>query len=147
LRKYKLDPDKFPRVRRNIILAYILMALVALGVIYLYIQEALFGQAWTLIPFILVVFAAAGWFALRQRQKVWEEFQLMVKDNALFRRTPKSPEIRINRSDVTGVKEVRHGLILSTPAKENTLLIPRELPDEEYQEIKRTLTRWAGRED
>jgi hypothetical protein len=45
------------------------------------------------------------------------------------------------------VKEVRHGLILSTPAKENTLLIPRELPDEEYQEIKRTLTRWAGRED
>lgn len=140
---YKLDPKKFPRIRRNIILTYIAMALIGLGVVYLYIREALFGQAWMLIPFILLLFFIAGWFALRQRRKYWEEFQLLVKDNLLVRRAHKSPELRIKRSELTGVKEVRHGLILSTPARKNMLLIPRDLPDDDYQEIKRTLKKWA----
>ena len=91
MKTYQLDQEKFPRIRRNIILSYIFLALVGLGVVYLYIREDLFGQAWTLIPFVCVVFAAGGWFALRQRRKYWEEFRLRIKDDALYFRAPESP--------------------------------------------------------
>jgi len=141
---YKLDPDKFPRVRRNIILTYMVMALVGLGVVYLYIREPLFEEAWPLVPFVLLVFTSAGWLALRQRRKYWEEFTLIVRDNTLIHRAHKAPEIRIKRPKITRVREVRNGLILSTPDRENMLLIPRDLSDKDYQEIKVTMERWAG---
>ncbi len=141
---YQLDPEKFPRVRRNIILMYLALALVGLGVIYLTVGEALFGQAWTLIPFVGLVFAAAGWYALRQRRQYWQAYQLLVRDRTLIRRAHNVPELRIQRSHITGVREVRNGLILSTPKNENLLLIPRDLPEDDYQEIKRRMERWAG---
>jgi len=147
LKTYKLDPEKFPRIRRNIILGYILLALAGLGVVYLYIREALFGPAWTLIPFILLMFAIACWYAIRQRRKYWEEFQLVVREDALTYQVHNSPEIRIKRSIVTGVKEFRQGLILSTSERENTLVIPKDLPEEEYSQIKHTLEKWAGQGD
>ena len=142
---YKLDPEKFSRVRRNIILTYIALALVGLGVVYLYIREALFGEAWPLIPFVLLLFTAAGWFALRERRKYWEEFKLTVRDNTLFYKVPKAPEIRIKRSKITRVREVRNGLILSTLDRENMLLVPRDLPDEDYQAIKRRMDSWTNK--
>lgn len=144
MKTYRLDPNKFPRVRRNIILSYVFMALVGLGVVYLYVRDALFGQAWTLIPFVLLVFTGGAWFALRQRRKYWEEFQLRIQDDALYFRAPHVPEVRIQRRGITGVKEIRQGLILSTPARENTLLVPRDLPDEDYQAFKKIMEKWVG---
>lgn len=146
MRNYKLDPEKFPRVRRNIILTYIFLALIGLGVVYLSLREALFNQAWALIPFILLVFAVTGWYALRQRRKYWEAFELSIRDNTLIRRAFKEPDVRIKRSKISGLREVQHGLILSTPGRENMLLIPRDLRDRDYEEIKRTLETWVGKE-
>ena len=147
MKTYQLDPEKFPRIRRNIILSYIFLALIGLGVVYLYIREDLFGQAWTLIPFVCLVFIAGGWFALRQRRKYWEEFRLRIKDDALYFQAPNLPEARIQRKYITGVKEVRNGLILATPGRANTLLVPRDLPDEDFQEIKGIFEEWAGKGD
>jgi hypothetical protein len=142
---YKLDPAKFPRVRRNIILTYVLFALVGLGVVYLYLRQALFGQAWTLIPLVLLVFAVTGWYALTQRQKYWAEFELIIRDNTLIRRAHKAPELRIDRTNISGLREVRHGLILSTPDRKNLLLVPRDLRDGDYEAVKRTLGKWVGK--
>lgn len=144
---YQLDPHKFPRVRRNIILSYLAMALVGLGVVYINLGEALFGQAWTLIPFVLLLFTAAGWWALRQRRKYWEEFRLRINGDALFYRAPNIPEVRIKRENITGMREIRQGLVLATPGRENTLLVPRDLRDEDYQAIKRTMEKWVDQRD
>jgi cbb3-type cytochrome oxidase subunit 3 len=144
---YQLDPKKFPRICRNIILTYALLAFVGLVVVYLNIRAALFGQAWTLIPFILLLFVATGWFALRQRRKYWDEFQLMLKDDGLMRRAPKSPELWIKRADIIGIKEIPQGLILSTKGRENALLIPKDLPEKDFQQLKRTMQRWVGKRD
>ena len=147
MKTFKLDPEKFPRIQRNIILSYVLLALAGLGVTYLYIREALFSQAWMLIPFILLVFAIACWYAIRQRRKYWEEFRLTFQEDALIYHVQKSKEVRIRRSKINGVKEVRQGLILSTSERENTLLIPKDLPENDLQEVKRTLEEWAGQGD
>jgi len=93
MKTYKLDPKKFPKVRRNIILSYIFLAMLGLVVFYLYLRDALFNQAWGLIPFVLLMFAGAGWLAVRDRRRFWEEFQLIFKEDVLIRRAPKSPEM------------------------------------------------------
>lgn len=143
MKTFKLDPDQFPRIRRNIILTYSILALAGLGVFYLYIREALFGQAWTLIPFVLLLFAIAGWFALRQRKQYWDAFEIKITEQALIRSAHKLPDLKINRSEITGVKEIRQGLILSTKTRENTLLIPKGLAEADYQALKQILERWV----
>lgn len=145
MKTYHLDPKKFPIVRRNIIITYIFLALAGLGVVYLNIRNALFGSAWPLIPFVFLLFAGAGLFAIRQRKKFWEEFELTFKADALYYSAPKTMQIKINKSDVTGVREVRQGLIIATKEKENTLLISKHLSDRDFQEVKRKLEQWSNR--
>ena len=141
VKTYHLDPEKFPRVRRNIILTYVVLALAALGLFYLYMREVLFTQARMLIPVILLLFAVAGWYALRQRRKYWDQFEMRLTDQYLIRFIPGMPEMRLTYPDITGVREVRHGLILSTRISKNTLLIPKALRDQDYQSIKTEISR------
>ena len=144
MKTYHLDPEKFPKVRRNIIITYIFLALAGLGVVYLNIRGALFGSAWPLFPFVLLLFAGVCLFAIRQRKKFWEEFELTFKADALYYSAPKAMQIKINKSAVTGVREVKEGLIISTKQKENTLLISKHLTDRDFQEVKRKLEKWSN---
>ncbi len=144
MKTYHLDPEKFPRIRRNIILTYIFLSLLGLAIVYLYIGAPLFGSAWTLIPFVLVVFAAAGWYTLYERQKYWEQYELTLTPEDLKISAHKSPDIRISKDKITAVREVRQGLILSNPQKENWLLIPKDLPDNDYAAVKKILESWVS---
>lgn len=141
VKNYHLDPQKYPRIRRKIILTYSVLALVALLIFYIYLREALFAQVWILIPFILLLFAAAGWFAIHQRRKYWYEFELQFTDQYLIRSVPNTPDMRVRFTDITDYREVRQGLILSTPVSENAMLIPKALRDQDYQAVKAEITR------
>jgi len=145
VKTYHLDPEKFPKVRRNIIITYIFLAMAGLGVVYLNIRGSLFGSAWPLIPFVLLLFAGACLLAIRQRKKFWDDFELSFKADALYYSAPKVMQIKINKSAVTGVREVRQGLIISTKEKANTLLISKHLSDRDFQEVKRKLDQWSNR--
>ena len=147
MQTFKLDPKKFPGIRRNIIITYAVMSLAGLGVVYLYLGDALFGRAWGLIPFVFVVFALVGWFALRERKQYWDEFRLEIGSDALNRSAYKTSTVSVRKSAVTGVREVRQGMIVSTKSKENLLLIPRQLEDEDYQAVKRLLGTWTNKKD
>lgn len=140
---YRLDPDKYRRVQRNTILTYFFLSLVGLGVFYLYIGNALFNQAWTLIPLVFFAFTLAGWLSLRDRRRYWDEFEIIIRDNALTRRAPKLPDYTIQKSAMRGFKEVRQGIIIATASSENSLLIPRDLPDNDYRKLKQTLENWT----
>jgi hypothetical protein len=147
LKIYRLDPDKFPRVQRNTILTYFFLSLVGLGVFYLNIGNALFNQAWMLIPLVFFAFTLAGWLSLRDRRRYWDEFEIIIRDNALTRRAPKLPDYTIKNSAMRGFKEVRQGIIIATASSENTLIIPRDLPDNDYRKLKQTLENWTEKRD
>jgi hypothetical protein len=142
---YRLDPEKFPRVRRNILLTYGLLGLVGLGIGYLNLREALFGSAWPLIPFVLSTFFIVGVIAVRQRKKNWETFQIIISDNTLVYAVPKMREFALKRSEITGVRQVRQGLIVSTRLRKNALLISKDLRDADLLAIRRILEQWAER--
>ena len=89
MKTYKLDPQKFPRIQRNLTLLYLALSLVCIGIGYLYIGPDLFKRAWGLIPFILIVFALTGWYAIRQRKKYWNTLQLTLKGDTLVKSAPK----------------------------------------------------------
>lgn len=143
MKTFKLDPKKFPKVRRNIIITYAVLALIGLGMVWLYLRDLLFGSAWGLIPFVVLIFALAGWFALRERRRYWDEFQLEVEGDSLIRFAPKTMTVRLKRPGITGIREVSQGLIVSTESRKNMLLIPRQLADEDYQAVKRILDSWV----
>jgi len=146
LKVYRLDPEKFSRVQRNIILTYCFLCFVGLGIVYLYLREALFDSAWPLIPFVVLLFSIAGWAALRKRWKDWEALSLTITDNRLVYIVPKMPELTLKKADITGVRQVRQGMIVSTRLRKNTLLISKDLRDEDYSAVRKILEKWSNKD-
>ena len=144
MKTYQLDPGKFPRVKRNLILTYILLGAVGLLVIYLYIRDALFQQAWGLILLVVLLFGMAGCYALREQKRYWDIFKLTLQEGVLIRTAPKTLKVQIKKADVTKVRMVKNGMIVSTKSNPNALLIPRALSDEDFKELTKTLEKWAG---
>ena len=140
---YRLDPEKFPRVRRNIILTYGFLSLIGLGIAYLNLRDALFGTAWGLIPFVFFLFFVAGAIAVRERKKTWEAFNITISDNTFVYAVPKISEFTLKKSEITGVRQVRQGLIVSTRLRKNALLISKDLRDADLLAIRRILEQWA----
>ncbi len=143
----KLDPQKFPKIQRNLIILYLALSLVCIGIGYLYIGPDLFKRAWGLIPFIFIVFALAGWYAIRQRKKYWHTFQLTLKGDTLIKSAPKLPDQYLTKSKISKVEEVRQGLLISIKSKGPYMLIPRHLSDQDYAALKKTLERWLDQAD
>jgi hypothetical protein len=144
LQTFRLDPSKFPKIRRNIIITYAFLSLVGLGMVWLYLRGNLFTRAWGLIPFVIVIFALAGWFAIRERKRYWDEFRLEIGADAMTRSAYKTGTVKIKKSEFTRLKEVRQGLIVAVRGKENALLIPRQLSDQDYQIVKQKLENWVN---
>ena len=144
MKTFSLDSEKFPRVTRNSIVVYFGMALICVFVVYVYVRDALFGNAWMLIPAIFILFAGCCWLSLRDRKKYWESFELVFQSNILTRTAFKTPTIRLERAKVTEFREIKNGLIVSTRANRNALLIPRDLPDDDYEAVKQILENWTA---
>ena len=144
---YQLDPEKFRRVQRNTILTYFFLSLIGLGVFYLNIGMALFNRAWMLIPLVFLTFTLAGWLSLRDRQRYWDGFEIIIRENAITRHVPKLPAYTVKKTAIRGFKEVRQGLIIATNTSKNALLIPKDLMDKDYQAIKHVLENLIAKRD
>ena len=144
---FRLDSEKFKRVNRNTILTYFFLSLIGLGVFYINIGEALFNQAWMLIPLDFAAFALAGWLSLRDRRRYWDEFEIVIRENALTRHAPKLPDYTLKKSAIKGFKQVRQGIIIASSWTENALLIPKDLADHDYQKLTHILESWTAKRD
>ena len=142
MQTFKLDLEKYKKVRRHLIFTYVLLALVSLGIIYMYVGEMLFGSIWILIPLSLLAVGLISHVGLTKRMKFWEGFELTLDDDGLTRTAPDSKTIEVKKGEFAGVREIKEGLVLSTIENENALLVPRQLKDEDYQVLKGILEGW-----
>ena len=142
MQSFHLDLEKYKKVRRHLVFTYVLLALVSLGIIYMYVGEQLFGSIWILIPLSLLAVGLLGHVGLTKRMKFWDGYELTLNDEGLTRTAPESTAIVVKKAEFTGVREIKEGLVLSTAENENALLVPRQLKDEDYQKLKGILESW-----
>ena len=77
MKSYRLDPEKLKEQKRNIILMYSI-TLVVLFVLnfLLYRGREVNTNTLLMLGLIVVMFAFFGWNAIRQRQTIWNKYEL-----------------------------------------------------------------------
>ena len=134
---YYLDPKKLAQQTRGIILLYVITGVVTMVLIYLLQTRG--GQTappWLLlsvIPFLLV-FVGAG--SIQQRKLLWDRYSLTLEDGVLHQSQPNYPDSKIALTSVTSIEETKEGLYLSSRQGKHVFGIPRQLRDEDFEELR-----------
>ncbi|MFZ3070105.1 MAG: hypothetical protein WA110_03165 [Anaerolineaceae bacterium] len=144
MKTYRLDPNKLPKQKKNILLMYgitfLIMVVIALALNWG--QETMTSLRW-MLPLMLALFAYSGYQAYRQRKALWDEYRLELFDDYLLQNQPKYPELRLNKADLIGLEEKRYGTLISAKQGKNILVITKDMPDADYEEVKRILNAWV----
>ena len=143
MKSYRLDPEKLKEQKRNVILMYGI-TLVVLLVIYYFMnrEQGLTSQTYLMLGLIVVMFVVFGWNALRQRQAIWDQYELTVDETGIGQKQPKAADMFLPKGEITGVKESKFGLTLMVKEKRPVMGIPKMLTPGDYEEIKGIVEGW-----
>ncbi len=142
---YRLDPEKFSKARRSIILLYIITGIILIIAAVWMNWEQLSTSGFMslmIIPFIVVLFGFSAWRAIKQRQQHWQEYTLQIDDNGIVQSQPRMPDLHVKSNDIIAARETKFGLVLSTKLHRNLFGISKDLRDEDYEEVKAKVMSW-----
>jgi len=148
LKTYYLDSSKLSKQIRGIFLLYGITGVIAL--IAIFITQRVSDNPnppWlviTVIP-VLIVFVASR--SIHQRKELWENYSLTLEEASLVQSQPDSPDTKIALASVTGIEEKKDGLYLSSNQGNRIFGIPRQLKDEDYDELRLMLRNLVDKED
>ena len=148
LKTYTLDSSKLSKQIRGIFLLYGITGVIAL--IAIFITQRVSDNPnppWlviTVIP-VLIVFVASR--SIHQRKELWENYSLTLEEASLVQSQPDSPDTKIALASVTGIEETKDGLYLSSNQGNRIFGIPRQLKDEDYDELRLMLRNLVDKED
>ncbi len=94
----------------------------------------------------LAVLGAMGfgiWPTLRVSRKFADSIRFELGEDFVSRRQSYAPEIRLQREEMSRVRETRRGLKVFTNDERRTLFIPKDLTAEGYRAFRDTLSTWA----
>jgi len=143
MKSYRLDPDKLKEQSRNIILMYGI-TLVALMIwnYFMYRGRDTGSTTFLMFGLIVVMFVLVGWNSIRQRQTLWDQYELIVDETGIKQTQPKSADIFLPRAEITATKESKFGMTLMVKEGQPVMGIPKLLKPADYEEIKETVTGW-----
>ncbi len=143
MKSYRLDPEKLKEQKRNIILMYSITLVVLLVLnFFLYRGRGVNTNTFLMFGLIVVMFAFFGWNAIRQRQTIWDQYELTVDETGIRQKQPKAAEIFLPRVEITDAKESKYGLTLMVKDKQPVMGIPKLLASADYEEIKAIVNGW-----
>lgn len=143
MKSYRLDPEKLKEQKRNIILMYSITLVVLLVLnFFLYRGREVNTNTFLMLGLIVVMFAFFGWNAIRQRQTLWDQYELIVDETGIRQKQPKAAEIFLPRVEITDAKESKYGLTLMVKDKQPVMGIPKMLASADYEEIKAIVNGW-----
>lgn len=143
MKTYRLDPQKFAKEKRSIVFLYgiiILILLIIFILVFLKNELNVFTLLLMLVLVGMLIYTAIR--SVKQRRLFFEGYLLELDDNQLRQIQPGYPELIINRNEIQSIQEIHSGLIISTQKAVRLLGITKDLPDQDYQEIKAVLTSW-----
>ncbi|MEN6556198.1 MAG: hypothetical protein ABFD21_07385 [Anaerolineaceae bacterium] len=143
MKTYKLDPAKLPAQKKTLILVYgitfLVMAALSVGINWN--RESMKSLVW-MIPLIAALFVYSGWRAYQQRKSLWEEYTFTVTEDGLVLHQPKYPDLKLSKTDITGIEDVKNGTYVSTTRGRRLFAITKLFPDADYAEMRATMLRW-----
>jgi len=143
MKTYRLDPAKLKEQKRNVILLYGI-TLIVMMVIYYFMNrgQGFTNQSYLMLGLIVVMFVLFGWNAFKQRQAIWDQYELTVDESGIRQKQPKAADVFLPRADITGTKESKYGLTLMAIGGKPVLGIPKLLTGADYDEVKATVNAW-----
>jgi len=143
MKAYYLDPKKFPKQKKNLILLYGSTGIfLVIATIIMNRSGQLVGTQLFVLPLMLLFIAYSSYRAIKQRKQFWDEYKLEIGEKVLVQNQPRYPELRINSEDINSIVENKFGLVISTTKYNNLLGITKDLPDADYLEVKEILQDW-----
>ena len=148
LKTYYLDSNKLSKQIRGIILLYGITGVIAL--IAIFITQRMSDNPntpWLAITVIPVLIAFVASRSIHQRKELWEHYSLTLEEASLVQSQPNSPDTKIALASVTGIEETKDGLYLSSNQGNRIFGIPRQLRDEDYEELRLMLGNLIEKKD
>ena len=143
MKSYRLDPEKLKEQKRNVMLMYgITLVLLMIIYYFMYRGQGLNSQTYLMLGLIVVMFVFFGWNALRQRQAIWDKYEIVVDETGIKQSQPKAADIFLPRAEITGVKETKFGMTLMVKDQHPVLGVPKMLTPEDYEEIRGIVDGW-----
>ena len=148
LKTYYLDSNKLSKQIRGIIVLYGITGVIAL--IAIFITQRMSDNPntpWLAITVIPVLIAFVASRSIHQRKELWEHYSLTLEEASLVQSQPNSPDTKIALASVTGIEETKDGLYLSSNQGNRVFGIPRQLRDEDYEELRLMLGNLIEKKD
>ena len=148
LKTYYLDSNKLSKQIRGIIVLYGITGVIAL--IAIFITQRMSDNPntpWLAITVIPVLIAFVASRSIHQRKELWEHYSLTLEEASLVQSQPNSPDTKIALASVTGIEETKDGLYLSSNQGNRVFGIPRQLRDEDYEELRLMLRNLIEKKD
>ncbi len=143
MKSYRLDPEKLKEQKRNVMLMYgITLVLLMIIYYFMYRGQGLNSQTYLMLGLIVIMFVFFGWNALRQRQAIWDKYEIVVDETGIKQSQPKAADIFLPRAEITGVKETKFGMTLMVKDQHPVLGVPKMLTPEDYEEIRGIVDGW-----
>jgi len=143
MKTYRLDPAKLPGQKKTLILVYgitfLVMAALSVGINWN--RESMKSLIW-MIPLIAALFVYSGLRAYKQRKELWEEYSFQVSEDGLVLHQPKYPDLKLSKTDITGIEDVKAGAYVSTTRGRRLFAITKLFPDADYEELRALMQRW-----
>jgi len=148
MKTYTLSPQGISRSRQRFIQRMVIMFVITFGIIIAldYWRSGTVSFTILIISFLFLggIMAFIVFRNLKRFVEIWESAKVEVGEDYIARSQLRIPEVRVDRADITYVEETGSGLYIHTADKRRTLIIPIELDNADYQEIKELLSTWTA---
>ena len=145
MRTYSLDPQKFGKVRRDIMILFAVIGIVAIGFGLWTTRSQLQGYGLLgliVVPVLIVILIIGAMNTIKQKKAYWGAFRIEMGEDYVIRQEPGLPGKRIQRSEVTSIQETPAGFVLSSAHNATSVIIPKDLGAADFAEIKASVSTW-----
>lgn len=93
----------------------------------------------TIMAFI-ICFGIGGFIGYRRLRETWLTYTLTIGEDYIFRKQLHYPDIKIEKDEITTIKNVYNGIVIKTKNWRKFILIPHGL--EKIEDVKSLLSQW-----
>jgi hypothetical protein len=139
--QYRMDPTRFARMRRTMIIRAALFAPLFLAGMWYFELHTGLNRGIVAFVSVSVILAWEFYRSVRREQDKWRSLVLEFRGNNLIRTLPGYPVLDIAPSELTTIVEFSGGIIVRTKSRRKTLIVGRDLLG--YDDFHNRLAAWA----